>query len=88
MFIAISKGTTDTDSAAKSTPLFIAIKINAIIIVDGSVPIIPPIFVPYFSAITVIIITINADKINGKITWIRILYIRCGNKFDYIIVDD
>ena len=36
-------------------------------IVVGRVPIIPPIFVPYFSAITVIKITTSADNINGSI---------------------
>ena len=66
-FIPISAGTTAAVRAAKSVPLFNAIKMNAIIMVEGSVPSIPPIFVPYFSAITVIIITIIAERTNGKI---------------------
>jgi hypothetical protein len=41
-----SAGTTAADLAAKSTFWFRAIKINAITIVDGRVPKIPPIFVP------------------------------------------
>jgi len=71
IFIPISNGTIDTACDAKFTPLFIAIKINAIIIVDGKVPSIPPIFVPYFSAIIVMIITISADRINGRTDCIR-----------------
>ena len=67
MFIAISNGTIDTDSDANCTPLLQAIKIYAIMIVDGKVPRIPPVLVPYFSAIIVIIITTNADNMNGKI---------------------
>ena len=33
----------------------------------------PPAFVPYFSAMTVIIMTISADKINGIADWKRTL---------------
>jgi len=60
-----SAGTTATDWDAKSTPLFMEIKTKAIIIVEGSVPRIPPTFVPYFSAMMVIMITISADRTNG-----------------------
>ena len=73
--IPSSAGTTAADSDAKSTPLLIVIKMKATTIVDGRVPIIPPVFVPYFSAIYIIIITTNADKINGKIVWIIIEFI-------------
>ena len=66
-FIPISAGTTAAVRETKSVPLFNAIKINAIIMVEGSVPSIPPTFVPYFSAIMVIIITIIAERMNGKI---------------------
>ncbi len=65
-FIPISAGTTAIESDAKVSPLFSAIKIYATTIVDGRLPKIPPVFVPYFSAINMIIITIDADKINGK----------------------
>ena len=41
------------------------IKTKAIIIVEGSVPRIPPTFVPYFSAMMVIMMTISADRTNG-----------------------
>ncbi len=44
--IPISAGTTATDLEAKYTPLLRAIKKNAITIVDGRVPIMPPTFVP------------------------------------------
>ena len=71
IFIPISDGTIAADFDAKSVPLFNAMKMNAIIIVDGIVPRIPPIFVPYFSAITVMIITIIADSMNGNINCIR-----------------
>ncbi len=66
-FIPISAGITAAVREAKSVPLFNAIKMNAIIMVDGSVPSIPPTFVPYFSAIIVMIITIIAERMNGKI---------------------
>ena len=42
-------------------------------IVEGSVPRMPPAFVPYFSAITVINITMNAERMNGNIDWEMIL---------------
>jgi hypothetical protein len=67
MLIPISAGTTTTDLDAKSGPLYKAIKTKATIIVDGKDPKIPPVFVPNFSAIIVIIITINADIIKGII---------------------
>ena len=66
MLIPNSAGITDADFEAKFISLFIAKKIRAITIVDGNVPRIPPIFVPYFSAIAIIITTIIADKIKGK----------------------
>jgi len=44
------------------------IKINATIIVEGRVPRIPPIFVPYRSAIIVIRIIIAAERTKGIIT--------------------
>jgi hypothetical protein len=65
-FIAISAGTIDADLLAKTSPLFSAIKIKAIIMVEGIVPKMPPTFVPYFSAIIVITITIKADNKNGR----------------------
>jgi hypothetical protein len=34
-------------------------------IVDGIVPKMPPTFVPYFSAITVMMMTISAESTNG-----------------------
>ena len=63
--IPISAGTIDTDCTANSIEFVIAIKRNAITIVDGRVPKMPPTFVPNFSAMTVIITTISADSING-----------------------
>ena len=65
--IPISAGTTATELEAKITPLFNAMKIKATIMVEGKVPKIPPVFVPYFSAITVIIITTKAERTNGII---------------------
>ena len=64
----ISAGTTATDLDAKFTSVFNDIKMNATTIVDGNVPRKPPTLVPNFSAMTVIMITINADKMNGMIT--------------------
>jgi hypothetical protein len=66
MLIPNSAGITDADFEAKFTSLVIAKKTRAITIVDGNVPRIPPIFVPYFSAIAIISTTIIADKIKGK----------------------
>ena len=63
-----SAGTTAADLEAKSTFWFRAIKINAITIVDGRVPKMPPVFVPYRSAINIIRITIIAERINGRTT--------------------
>jgi len=37
--------------------------------VEGSVPRIPPAFVPNFSAIIVINMTIRAERIKGRIDW-------------------
>jgi hypothetical protein len=65
--IPISAGTTATEIDANSTPLFKAMKIYAMIMVVGSVPSIPPVLVPNFSAIIVIIITTAADAKNGRI---------------------
>ena len=65
--IPISAGTIVTDETAKSTELVIAINKNAITIVDGNVPNIPPIFVPNLSAIMVIITTTSADNRKGGI---------------------
>ena len=65
--IPISAGTIETDETANSTELVIAINKNAITIVDGNVPNIPPIFVPNLSAIMVIITTTTADNRKGGI---------------------
>ena len=46
ILIPSSAGTTETARDANSSPSFIAMKINAMMIVEGSVPRIPPIFVP------------------------------------------
>ena len=67
ILIPISAGTTATDLDAKVNPLFNAIKIYATIIVEGSVPSIPPVFVPYFSAISIIKITTAAERKKGRI---------------------
>jgi hypothetical protein len=67
MLIPISAGTTAIELEAKVRPLFNAIKTYATIIVDGSVPRIPPTFVPNFSATTVINITTKADIKKGII---------------------
>ena len=64
----ISAGTTATDLEAKYTSLLRAIKTNVITIVDGIVPIMPPIFVPYRSASIVIKVAIVAERVNGMIT--------------------
>lgn len=66
MFTPISAGTTETDSEAKFGPLFKDMNMKITTMVEGNVPIIPPTFVPNFSAITVIKITIIVDKIKGK----------------------
>lgn len=63
--IPISAGTIDTDDTANSIELVSAINRNAITIVEGSVPKIPPIFVPNLSATTVINTTTRADRIKG-----------------------
>ena len=67
--IPISAGTTATDCAANCVPLSKAMKRKAMMMVDGSVPSTPPVFVPYFSAITVIKTTTKADITNGRIVW-------------------
>jgi hypothetical protein len=67
MLIPISAGTTVIDSDAKSTFLLNAIKRNAITIVEGRVPIMPPTFVPYLSAIMVIAMTIDEAIKKGRI---------------------
>jgi hypothetical protein len=67
-FIPISAGTTAAEREAKTKPLLNEINTKAITMVDGNVPIIPPTFVPYFSAMTVINTTINADRAKGIIT--------------------
>lgn len=61
----ISAGTTVTALDANSTSLFNAIKRNAITILEGRVPTIPPTFVPYLSAITVIAMTTQEDIKKG-----------------------
>ena len=67
--IPISAGTTATESAANMIPLSRAMKRNAMMMVEGSVPMIPPVFVPYFSAMMVTRITTSADKAKGMIVW-------------------
>ena len=67
MLTPISAGTTEIESDAKTVPLFNAMKIYATTTVDGIVPMIPPVLVPYFSAIIVIRITTAAERINGII---------------------
>ena len=37
--------------------------------VEGSIPMTPPVFVPYFSAMTVTRMTTKADKMKGMIVW-------------------
>lgn len=66
MLMASSAGTTATDCEAKLRSLLREMKIKAITIVEGSVPRIPPILVPNFSATTVMMITIRAEKRNGR----------------------
>lgn len=66
ILIPNSAGIITADSEAKFLLLLIAKKIRAITIVEGSVPRIPPILVPYFSAMNIIIITNIADNTNGK----------------------
>ena len=46
MLIPNSAGTTAADRDAKSTSLLMAMKINAMTIVEGRVPRMPPVFVP------------------------------------------
>ena len=72
MLMPSSAGTMDTDCDAKFTPLLNAINRKAITIMCGSVPIIPPIFVPCRSAINVINMTIKVVSINGITDCIRI----------------
>ena len=64
-----SAGTTAAALDAKLFPLLIAIKTKATTIVEGSVPRIPPTFEPYRSAINIMIITTNADRIKGRMVW-------------------
>jgi hypothetical protein len=66
ILIPNSAGITEADSEAKYISLFIDKNTRAITIVEGNVPRIPPIFVPYFSAINIITTTIIADNIKGK----------------------
>lgn len=63
----ISAGTTIAVLDAKKTSLLNAIKIKATTIVDGRVPIMPPVFVPNLSAITVINITMIQENRKGMI---------------------
>jgi len=67
--IPISAGTTATESAANVTPLSRAMNRKAMMMVDGSVPMTPPVFVPYFSAVMVTRMTTSADKTKGMIVW-------------------
>ena len=47
-------------------------------IVEGSVPSIPPLFVPYFSATMVMIMTMSAEKKKGRIVWKRRVFMEQG----------
>ena len=85
MLIPIAAGTIDIDSAAKSAPLLNPIKRNATTVVCGRVPIIPPIFVPYRSAIIVIIITIKDVNIKGIMSCMRKFSIGWWIQFPYKI---
>lgn len=66
MLMPSSAGTIAADVAAKSTPLLSEINRNAMTMVEGSVPTMPPILVPNFSAMTVISMTMNAERTNGR----------------------
>lgn len=68
-FIPISAGTMRTDSVVNCTPLSRAIKRKAMMMVEGSVPMTPPVFVPYFSAMMVTRMTTSADVAKGMIVW-------------------
>ena len=74
-FIPNSAGITAAASEEKLISWLIAKNMRAITIVDGNVPRIPPIFVPYFSAINIITTTIIADRIKGKNNWYKIKFI-------------
>ena len=63
----IPAGVTAATSEAKTSPRFNPMKINAMTIVVGSVPIRPPIFVPYRSATIVISMTTRAEKMNEAV---------------------
>lgn len=67
--IPISAGTTATDSEANCAPLSKAMKRNAMMMVEGSVPRIPPVFVPYLSAMMVTSTTTSADNAKGMMVW-------------------
>ena len=67
--IPISAGTTATDSETNCTPLSKEMKRNAMMIVEGSVPMIPPVFVPYLSAMMVMSTTTSADNAKGMMVW-------------------
>jgi len=67
--IPISAGTIATDSAANCTPLSKAMNRNAMMMVEGSVPMTPPVFVPYFSAMMVTRTTTSADNAKGMMEW-------------------
>lgn len=66
-FIPSSAGTTTAAFEANVSPFVIPMKRKAITMVDGSVPRIPPALVPYFSAITVMMITTIAERKKGII---------------------
>ena len=69
--IASSAGMTKAASDATVGPLEKAMKSKAITMVDGSVPMIPPILDPNRSATYMISMTTNADRIKGSIIWKR-----------------
>ena len=66
MLMASSAGTTAADCEAKVRSLLREMKMKAMTIVEGSVPRIPPILVPNFSAMTVMMITIRVAKRKGS----------------------
>lgn len=76
--IPISAGTTIADLAANEIELVKAINKNATTIVDGRVPNIPPTFVPYRSAIKVIMTTITADIAKGTTVCNNMVIIELG----------
>lgn len=82
----IPAGVTAATSEAKTVPRFNPMKSNAMTIVVGSVPIRPPIFVPYRSATIVISMTTRAEKMNEATVWKIKESILSGNDYQYKMI--